>query len=378
MKRLLLCFFAIMCVLPLSAQSIYDITVKNDLGEDVSLGAYKGKVLLIVNTATRCGFTPQYKELEALYQKYHEKGLEILDFPCNQFGQQAPGSIQEIHQFCTSNFDIHFPQFDKIDVNGANEHPLYTYLKSQKGFSGFDLNDRMGTLLDNMLRKQDPSYDKNADIKWNFTKFLVSSDGRVVKRYEPTDKISDIEEDIKAELNPVLSCIMSRRSVRKYLDKPVEHEKLEVIVRAGINAPSGMNSQPWIVRVVEDQQLIDDVSEIYRQENAEMVSRDKDFKNMFRNAPNLICICTPAKGGGELEAGLMGENMILAAQSLGLGTCCLGGPVRFLLANEKSSFFLEKLDIPSDYKLNYIIAVGYPDEQPEAKPRDFSKVKYIK
>lgn len=378
MKRLLLCLLATMSVVTLSAQSIYDIKVKNDVGKEVSLGDYRGKVLLIVNTATRCGFTPQYKELETLYEKYKDDGFEILDFPCNQFGQQAPGSIQEIHQFCTANFDIHFPQFDKIEVNGANEHPLYTYLKSQKEFGGFDMNDRMGTLLDDMLRKQNADYDKNPDIKWNFTKFLVSSDGRVVKRYEPTDKISDIEEDIKAELNPVLSCIMSRRSVRKYLDKPVEHEKLEVIVRAGINAPSGMNSQPWIVRVVEDQQLIDDVSEIYRQENAEMVSRDKDFKNMFRNAPNLICICTPAKGGGELEAGLMGENMILAAQSLGLGTCCLGGPVRFLLANEKSSIFLEKLDIPSDYKLNYIIAVGYPDEQPEAKPRDFSKVKYIK
>ena len=107
-----------------TAQDIYQYQVKNDMGEQVSLNDFRGKVLLIVNTATRCGFTPQYKELEALYEKYRAEGLEILDFPCNQFGEQAPGTIQEIHTFCTANFDIQFPQFDKIDVNGANESPL--------------------------------------------------------------------------------------------------------------------------------------------------------------------------------------------------------------------------------------------------------------
>ena len=378
MKRMILSLMAMVCVLTLSAQSIYDFKVKDDVGQEVSLSDYKGKVLLIVNTATRCGFTPQYKELEALYEKYRSEGLEILDFPCNQFGQQAPGTIQEIHQFCEANFDIHFPQFDKIEVNGANEHPLYTYLKAQKGFGGFDVNDQRGKMMDGMLRKQDADYDKKSDIKWNFTKFLVSRDGRVLKRYEPTDEMTGIEADICMEVNPVLSSIMARRSIRKYLDKPVEHEKLEVIVKCGINAPSGMNRQPWVVRVVEDQQLIADVTEVYKQENAEQVKRDKDFKNMFRNAPNLICVCTPANGGGELDAGLLGENIMLAAQSLGLGTCCLGGPVRFLLSNEKCKFFLDRLDIPADYKLNYIIAIGYPDEQPEAKPRDASKVKFIK
>ena len=374
-------FFSLMamvCMLTLSAQSIYDFKVKDDVGKDVSLSDYKGKVLLIVNTATRCGFTPQYKELEALYEKYRSEGLEILDFPCNQFGQQAPGTIEEIHQFCSANFDIQFPQFDKIEVNGANEHPLYTWLKAQKGFAGFDVNDQRGKMMDGMLRKQDADYDKKSDIKWNFTKFLVSRDGRVLKRYESTDKMTDIEADICMEVNPVLSSIMARRSIRKYLDKPVEHEKLEVIVKCGINAPSGMNRQPWVVRVVEDQKLIADVTEVYKQENAEQVKRDKDFKNMFRNAPNLICVCTPANGGGELDAGLLGENIMLAAQSMGLGTCCLGGPVRFLLSNEKCKFFLDRLDIPADYKLNYIIAIGYPDEQPDAKPRDTSKVKYIK
>ena len=378
MRRLLFCLMATVCVLTLSAQSVYDFKVKDYAGQDVSLSDYKGKVLLIVNTATRCGFTPQYKELEALYKKYRGEGLEILDFPCNQFGQQAPGTIQEIHQFCSTNFDIQFPQFDKIDVNGANESPLFTYLKSQKGFSGFDLNDKTGKFMDEMLRKQDADYDKKADIKWNFTKFLVSRDGQVLKRYEPTDKMTDIEADICLEVNPVLSSIMARRSIRKYLDKPVEHEKLEAIVKCGINAPSGMNRQPWVVRVVEDQKLITDATEIYKQENAEQVKRDNDFKNMFRNAPNLICVCTPANGGGELDAGLLGENIMLAAQSMGLGTCCLGGPVRFLLSNEKCNFFLDRLDIPADYKLNYIIAIGYPDEQPDAKPRDASKVKFIK
>ena len=348
------------------------------MGKDVSLADYKGKVLLIVNTATRCGFTPQYDELEAIYEKYHADGFEILDFPCNQFGEQAPGTIEESHQFCTANFNIKFPQFDKIDVNGANESPLFTYLKAQKGFGGFDLNDQRSKYMDEMLRKRDPDFDKKSDIKWNFTKFLVSRDGRVVKRYEPTDKMSDIDAAIQIEMNPVLSSIMARRSIRKYLDKPVEHEKLEMVVYAGINAPSGMNRQPWIVRVVEDQQLIADVTEVYKRNYPDQVKRDKDFKNMFRNAPNLICVCTPDDGRGELDAGLLGENMMLAAQSMGLGTCCLGGPVRFLNSNADAKFFLDRLNIPEGYKLNYILAIGYPDETPDAKPRDASKVEYIK
>ena len=201
MKRLFLCLLAMTGAIALSAQSLYDFNVKDDAGSDVPLSNYKGKVLLIVNTATRCGFTPQYNELETLYEKYAEAGLEILDFPCNQFGAQAPGSIQEIHQFCTANYNIRFPQFDKIEVNGDGEHPLYTWLKSQKGFGGFDLNDQRGKFMDDMLRKRDADFDKKADIKWNFTKFLVSRDGQVLKRYEPTDKISDIEAAIQAELN---------------------------------------------------------------------------------------------------------------------------------------------------------------------------------
>ena len=379
MKRLLtICLMTVAGLMPMVAQGFYDIKITNDAGQEVSLGDYRGQVLLIVNTATRCGFTPQYEELEALYEKYHAAGLEILDFPCNQFGQQAPGTISEIHQFCTANFNIQFPQFDKIDVNGPNASPLFTFLKAQQGFGGFDSADERGKFMDQMLRRQDADYDKKADIKWNFTKFLVSRDGRVVRRFEPTDKMSNVEMAIEAELNPVVGAIMARRSVRKYLDRPVEHEKLMTLARCAINAPSGMNAQPWLVRVVEDQKLINDVTEVYKKANAEQVKRDADFKNMFRNAPNLICVCTPAKGGGQLDAGLLGENVMLAAHALGLGTCCLGGPVRFLKSNADARFFLERLDIPADYELNYIIAVGYPDEQPEARQRDASKVKFIK
>ncbi len=367
-----------MGVLTLSAQSIYDFKVKNDAGSEVSLSDYRGKVLLIVNTATKCGFTPQYKELQELYKEFAQQGFEILDFPCNQFGSQAPGTIQEIHQFCTANFDITFPQFDKIEVNGANAHPLYVYLKSQQGFGGFDLNDKRGKMLDGMFRKQNPDYDKNADIKWNFTKFLVSADGRVLKRYEPSDPMSSVKSDIQIATNPVVQTILERRSIRKYKDTPVEHEKLQAIATCGINAPSGMNRQPWLIRVVEDQQLIAEVTEVYKQANARQVERDKNFKNMFRNAPNLICVCTPAQGGGELDAGILGENMVLAAQALGLGTCYLGGPVRFLNTNEKAKFFLDRLDIPADYRLNYILAIGYPDEQPAPRQRDAQKVKFIR
>ena len=178
------------------AQNVYDFTVLDRKGGEVSLGEYKGKVLLIVNTATRCGFTPQYEELEALYKTYKERGLEILDFPCNQFGQQAPGTEEEIHSFCQLNYGTEFPQFKKIEVNGANESPLFTYLKSKKGFQGFDLNHKIGALLHDMMLKADPDYATKPDIKWNFTKFLIDQEGKVVARYEPTHDIKLIEHDI--------------------------------------------------------------------------------------------------------------------------------------------------------------------------------------
>ena len=199
-QHLLYTFFLFLTIMSTSAQSIYDITVQNGADEDVKLEQYRGKVLLIVNTATRCGFTPQYDELQALYDRYHADGLEILDFPCNQFGEQAPGSFEEIHSFCTINFNIKFPQFGKIDVNGENESPLYTFLKSQQGFAGFDLNHQLGALLHDMMSKQDPDYASKPSIKWNFTKFLVTRDGKVVSRFEPTEDMENVDAAIKATL----------------------------------------------------------------------------------------------------------------------------------------------------------------------------------
>ena len=171
--------------------SIYDIKVKNRRDEDISMSEFKGKVLLIVNTATGCGFTPQYKGLEELYQKYHDQGLEILDFPCDQFGHQAPGSDDEIHEFCTAKYKTSFDQFKKIEVNGETE--LFKYLKAEQGFKGFDLK---GKILIPIVKKMDPDYANNSDIKWNFTKFLVDREGNVVERFESTIDPKKIDEKI--------------------------------------------------------------------------------------------------------------------------------------------------------------------------------------
>lgn len=194
-----------------------------------------------------------------------------------------------------------------------------------------------------------------------------------------TDKKETTQEQAedKSETNVVVNTIMERRSIRKYQDKQVESEKLKTIVDCGINAPNGMNKQHWAVRVVESKEWIDGVTAVFAKKNKEMVEKDPNFKNMFRNAPNVIVIATP-KGEGLIDAGLMGENMILAAQSLGLGTCCLGGPVQFVKSDPTAKPYLDRLDIPEGYEIAYMIAVGYPDETPQAKPRDASKVKYIK
>ena len=177
--------------------TVYDFQLKDKKGNEVSLSDYKGKVLLIVNTATECGFTPQYDELEALYKAHRAQGLEILDIPCNQFGGQAPGSDVEIHEFCTMKFGVEFPQFKKSDVNGADELPLYTFLKQQKGFAGFDANHKLTHILEGMFDKATPDWRKSNDIKWNFTKFLIDREGHVVARFEPTHDIKDIEKQIE-------------------------------------------------------------------------------------------------------------------------------------------------------------------------------------
>ena len=170
----------------MAQETIYDYNVVDNKGNDVSLAQYKGKVVLIVNTATACGFTPQYEDLDSLYDAYASKGFEILDFPCNQFGAQAPGTDEEIHSFCTLRYNTQFPRFRKIDVNGENELPLYTFLKSQKGFTGFAPEHPLTKILHDMFSKADADYASKPDIKWNFTKFLIDQEGRVVARFEPT------------------------------------------------------------------------------------------------------------------------------------------------------------------------------------------------
>lgn len=178
-------------------KTVYEFSVKDRKGKDVSLKEYANEVLLIVNTATKCGFTPQYEELEALYQKYHREGFEILDFPCNQFGQQAPGTDEAIHEFCKLNYGTDFPRFKKIKVNGPDAEPLYKFLTSQKGFAGWDMEHPIAHILDDMLSKADPDYMKKPDIKWNFTKFLVNKKGQVMARFEPTEKMANIAAKIE-------------------------------------------------------------------------------------------------------------------------------------------------------------------------------------
>ena len=180
--------------------SVYDFTVKTMDGGMKSLSDYEGKVLLIVNTATVCGFTPQYPDLQEMYEKYAEKGFEILDFPCNQFGNQAPGEDEEIHAFCTGRFGVTFPQFSKIDVKGENAIPLYRYLVSQKAFAGFDPGHEKTPVLEERLTRVNPNFKNEPDIKWNFTKFLVNRKGEVAARFEPTRDLSDVEAAVKALL----------------------------------------------------------------------------------------------------------------------------------------------------------------------------------
>ena len=174
--------------------TIYDFTVLDTKKNEVKLDEYKGKVLLVVNTATGCGFTPQYEALENLYKKYADKGFVILDFPCNQFGQQAPGSDEEIVSFCQLKYNVSFPQFSKIEVNGENESPVFTYLKEQAPTEEY--NGLGAKATGAMLKKISKTYNKESDIRWNFTKFLVDREGNVVGRFAPTTKPEDIEAEI--------------------------------------------------------------------------------------------------------------------------------------------------------------------------------------
>ena len=200
MKKILPILTAI-CVLGCSGgqTTIYDFSAQDNKGEEQSFAQYEGKVLLIVNTASKCGFTPQYDGLEALYDKYGEQGFVVIGFPCDQFGHQEPGSDEEIEEFCRLNHGVTFPLMAKSDVNGENANEVFKWLYSEKPFAGFGDSDS-GKFMDGMLAKADPDYASNPDIKWNFTKFLIDRKGRVVARFEPVVAPEELESAIEALL----------------------------------------------------------------------------------------------------------------------------------------------------------------------------------
>lgn len=179
--------------------TVYDFKATNPDGTETPLSDYAGKVLLIINSATGCGFIPQYDALEGIYAKYRDQGFEILDFPCNQFANQAPGTDEEIHQFCTLKFGTEFPQFSKIEVNGDNADPLFAYLAGQKGFEGFGKGVKAAA-MNRVAKHVRKEFGDKANIMWNFTKFLVDREGNVVARFEPTVDMEKVEEAVAAAL----------------------------------------------------------------------------------------------------------------------------------------------------------------------------------
>ncbi len=176
--------------------TFYDQSVTAANGEEISMKDYEGKVVLVVNTATGCGFTPHYKDLEAMYEKYHDRGFEIIDVPCNQFAGQTPGTDDEIREFCQLKYNTQFPQMKKSDVNGETAIPLFKYLKGQKGFEGFGKGPT-ALAMSTMLKKIDKDYKNNPEIKWNFTKFVIDRKGNVVARFEPTAKMEEVAEFVE-------------------------------------------------------------------------------------------------------------------------------------------------------------------------------------
>jgi glutathione peroxidase len=180
--------------------NIHDIKVKNIKGQDVSLSDYEGKLLLIVNTASKCGFTPQYDGLEKLYQKYKDRGFVILGFPSNQFLAQEPGTNDEISSFCRINFGVTFPLFSKIDVRGETADPLFKALTEEAHFNGFEMNKEMGRKIYNVVKEHYPDSLEGNEVKWNFTKFLIGRDGTVISRFEPTVTPEELDPDIEAAI----------------------------------------------------------------------------------------------------------------------------------------------------------------------------------
>ena len=179
--------------------NVYDFKVTAQDGSEVSLGDYKGKVLLIVNTATGCGFTPQYDDLEAMYKKHRDEGFEILDFPCNQFAGQAPESDDKINEICTVKFGTEFPRFKKIEVNGEGADPLFAALAKEKPFNGFGKGPK-AAMLGKFAKKNNERFGELTNIGWNFTKFLIDREGNLVERFEPTASMDAVEEAVAAQV----------------------------------------------------------------------------------------------------------------------------------------------------------------------------------
>ncbi|MBR6212697.1 MAG: glutathione peroxidase [Bacteroidales bacterium] len=199
-RRIIWTVSAVLCLLSCSnAPSIYDFKAEANDGTEMDFSQYKGKVLLVVNTASKCGFTPQYDGLEALYKKYAPEGFYVIGFPCDQFGHQEPGSNDEIEEFCRLNFGVTFPLMAKSDVNGENANEIFKWLYSEKPFAGFG-DSETGQFMNGMLSRNDPDYASNPDIKWNFTKFLIDRKGHVVARFEPVVTPEEIESEIEALL----------------------------------------------------------------------------------------------------------------------------------------------------------------------------------
>ena len=182
-----------------TGMGFYDLSVENSKGEKVSMKEFEGKVVMVVNTATGCGFTPQYEDIEQMYEDLHDKGLEIVDVPCNQFAGQTPGTDEEIHEFCTLHYNTKFPQMKKADVNGETAIPLFSYLKEQKGFEGFGMGPK-ALAMAAMLKTKDKNYKNNPEIKWNFTKFIVDREGNVVARFEPTADMKKVRACVEGLL----------------------------------------------------------------------------------------------------------------------------------------------------------------------------------
>ncbi|MFE5322018.1 glutathione peroxidase [Paenibacillus sp. NPDC056579] len=181
--------------------TIYDFTVRKSNGNRIPLYEFEGKPVVIINTASKCTYTPQFADLQRLYDQYSSSGVEFIGFPCNQFGEQEPGTNQEAEAFCQINYGVKFPIFSKIEVNGLHAHPLFDYLKQAAPFKGFDETNINAKLLKMMITEKNPEWLSGNSIKWNFTKFLINKEGQVVERFEPSDEMDLLSRSIEAQLN---------------------------------------------------------------------------------------------------------------------------------------------------------------------------------